>query len=312
MFNLRDEINNYLKYRETLGYSSNSHNYVYNGFAKYVDDLKLDTSILEIDKIMPWCNMRETEAPSGFSTRISTLRQLINYLYAKNLCDGLLPDDITPKFSRYLPYLFSDNELKSLFLIGDILANKPNHTFPDVIISVIYKVIYFCGLRPGEGRLLADSDVDLGNGLILIRKNKTHAERLIPMSADVTSLCRDYSKAKTKYGINSEYFFPSKSGAPYGKKWLQDNFIKLWHLACPEKKDVRVRVYDLRHRFATAVLMKWIEEGRDINNALPYLSTYMGHSKLSDTAYYIHLLPERLLKTRNIDWDHFESLIPEV
>ena len=312
MFNLREEIDNYLRYRETLGFDSKSHIYVYNDFAKFVDNLVFESSVLEIDKIMPWCVMRKTETPSGFSTRISRLRQLINYLYAKNLCDGILPSDLTPKFGRYTPYLFSDNELITMFMLGDIEASKPSRTLSDVIASVVYKVIYFCGLRPSEGRLLANSDVDLENGLILIRKNKAHAERLIPMSDDVTSLCRDYSKVKLQYGIDSDYFFPSKSGAPYSKGWLRDKFVKLWNLAYPEKKNVKVRVYDLRHRFATAVLMKWIDEGMDINNALPYLSTYMGHSKLSDTVYYIHLLPERLLNTQNVDWNHFESLIPEV
>ena len=68
----------------------------------------------------------------------------------------------------------------------------------------------------------------------------------------------------------------------------------------------------LRHRFATAVLMDWLERGEDLYTALPYLSAYMGHSDFRDTAYYIHLLPERLLKTSSIDWSRFSALIPEV
>ena len=73
-----------------------------------------------------------------------------------------------------------------------------------------------------------------------------------------------------------------------------------------------MRVYDLRHRFATAVLMKWIDRGEDLYTALPYLSAYMGHSDYKDTAYYIHLLPERLLKSSAVNWEHFQALIPEV
>jgi len=58
--------------------------------------------------------------------------------------------------------------------------------------------------------------------------------------------------------------------------------------------------------------MKWVEEDRDLYAWLPYLSTYMGHSEFSNTAYYIHLLPERLMKTSAIDWARFSDLIPEV
>jgi hypothetical protein len=38
----------------------------------------------------------------------------------------------------------------------------------------------------------------------------------------------------------------------------------------------------------------------------------MGHTNLSDTIYYIHLLPENLLKTSAIDWQRLQKLIPEV
>lgn len=55
--------------------------------------------------------------------------------------------------------------------------------------------------------------------------------------------------------------------------------------------EVRPRLYDLRHTFATHRLYQWVKEGKDINACLAYLSGYMGHSNLESTAYYIHLLP---------------------
>ena len=36
-------------------------------------------------------------------------------------------------------------------------------------------------------------------------------------------------------------------------------------------------------------MMKFIDEGEDLNNILPYMSSYMGHSSFEETAYYIHL-----------------------
>ena len=36
---------------------------------------------------------------------------------------------------------------------------------------------------------------------------------------------------------------------------------------------------------------------------LPYLRAYMGHEKFSDTAYYIHILPERLMVSPGVQWD---------
>lgn len=50
----------------------------------------------------------------------------------------------------------------------------------------------------------------------------------------------------------------------------------------------------------------------DLNTRLPYLSAYMGHTGFEDTAYYIHLLPEKLLSSTQINWEKFNAMIPEV
>ena len=69
------------------------------------------------------------------------------------------------------------------------------------------------------------------------------------------------------------------------------------------------RPYDLRHAFATRNLIRWIDNGLDINHLLPYLSTYMGHSELDSTFYYIHLLPERIRKSAGINWKQFADIL---
>lgn len=99
---------------------------------------------------------------------------------------------------------------------------------------------------------------------------------------------------------------------PYGHKWLTDTFLRLWDDSKSAGNVSRVRVYDLRHRWATAVFMKWLNEGADLYAMMPYLSAYMGHAGFKATLYYIHLLPENLLRSAAIDWDRFGSVIPEV
>ena len=43
-----------------------------------------------------------------------------------------------------------------------------------------------------------------------------------------------------------------------------------------------------------------------------YLQAYMGHDRLDETVYYVHLLPENLVQSAGIDWNAFDGLIPEV
>lgn len=56
------------------------------------------------------------------------------------------------------------------------------------------------------------------------------------------------------------------------------------------------------------MIRKWIRQGDDIAVMLPYLSTYMGHTSLEDTAYYVHLVPEHLEGGQLNQW----AFIPEV
>ena len=54
--------------------------------------------------------------------------------------------------------------------------------------------------------------------------------------------------------------------------------------------------------------MKWIDNGSDVMSLLPYLSTYMGHSEITSTLYYVHLLPERMRNSMGIDWKQFSCI----
>ena len=49
------------------------------------------------------------------------------------------------------------------------------------------------------------------------------------------------------------------------------------------------RTHDLRHTFAVNNLRSWFERGEDAGALLPVLQAYMGHSSISDTAYYLRL-----------------------
>jgi hypothetical protein len=56
----------------------------------------------------------------------------------------------------------------------------------------------------------------------------------------------------------------------------------------------QLRPHDLRHRFATTRLVTWYREGVDVQARLPLLATYLGHTRYSDTAYYITGTPDLL------------------
>lgn len=305
-------VEDMLVYKESLGRKRETYAAHLNGLAEFLDARALRNGMVSLcDDILPWCEKRPAESPSGLRRRLAAVREFTKYLYAMEACDGILPIGEFPSCARFVPYIFSDSELNGIFSAGLRKPVNPKDPFAKEIISVIYQLIYFCGLRPNEGRELRRDDFDPAANTLFIRHNKAGRERIIPMASDVGELICEYIEKRDRCQPFSPYLFPAPDGNPHTAKWLGRHFVSLWRDAFPHSS-ANVRVYDLRHRFATAVLMEWIDCGEDIFSAIPYLSAYMGHNDFSSTAYYVHLLPERLLKSSNIDWDRFNSLFPEV
>lgn len=308
--NLSKHVIGMLEYKESLGFSRNTYYYYIMDFCSYFEERGY--SEFTEDSVLPWCVMRPTESPEGFRRRITPMREFSKYLTAIGAADYVIPTSIFPVTHRKIPYIITDQEMINLFEECDKEPVSKQSPCRHLVIQVIFRLIYFCGLRPNEGRELMRSDFDEKSGTLFIRKNKARKERLIPVSEDVASMCREYLKTIQEIHPNSEYMFPSPNGKPYQRKWLSQTFKRLWYSSNPGSNAKGIRVYLLRHRFATAVFTKWLNEKEDLYAKMPYLSAYLGHANFKDTAYYIHLLPEKLLASYAVDWFRFGNLIPEV
>jgi integrase/recombinase XerD len=305
-------IEEMISFKISLGFERRTYEGFLNDFSRFCSKTYPTQEGLTEEIVRAWCVRRATESQSGFRRRIIVLREFGKYLNAIGIKTYVLPSNFAGGRTTFTPYIFSDEELSAIFAGTDELTPRYNSPYRHMIVPVLLRMIYLCGLRPNEGREIRSEDVNLGEGILFIRKNKAHRERYVPMSEDMCSLCKSYNEKLQYFAPESEYFFPTKEGTAYPAKWLTRQFLGIWKNVKQDKHQPRVRVYDLRHRFATAVMMKWLEEGADLYAKFPYLSTYMGHAHFSDTAYYIHLLPENLIHSASIDWATFSELIPEV
>jgi integrase len=50
----------------------------------------------------------------------------------------------------------------------------------------------------------------------------------------------------------------------------------------------------MRHTFATKRLMEWYRTGSDVSLQMPKLTSYLGHSSVACTYWYIEAVPELL------------------
>lgn len=314
-FNSRFAVNikDFIRYKEALGYSQSSYFKFLTQFDRFcLSTFPKETSLTK-ELLTRWACLRPNEKENGLKRRMVALREFGKYLNTIGIEAYVIPSEMIGAFKIFFPYLFTDEELAAFFAAADNMPPHKLSPYRHLIVPVIFRLLYCCGLRPGEVRLIRCEDINLATGTIYIRDTKIHKERTVVMAPDMLSLCKKYDAKMSTVQKNRNYFFPHPDGTTYCTTWVQKQFWKCWKNAGIHFRGTTApRVYDFRHNYATRILMKWVEEGRDLYTWLPYLSAYMGHSDFSSTAYYIHLLPERLVKASTIEWHRFSDLIPGV
>jgi integrase len=307
-------IDGFLEQKRKLGFPYEVSAYYLVCFDKHCAELFPLENTLTKEMAFSWAVRKETESNNSFRNRMMPIRELARYMLRLGVSAYIIPEKLTNKDPRYIPHIFSSDELKKFFDILDRIPQRKISPARHLVIPIIFRVLYCCGLRPAEARKLRVEHVDLTNGRIMIVESKGHKDRIVMLADDILALCRQYNEKMQIIMPGREAFFPNEKGQAYSKIWFSFVFRKYWNeTGFPQFGANPPRVYDFRHTFATHRLHQWMLEGKNLSACLPYLSAYLGHVLLSDTAYYIHLIPSFFKESPEIVGFHkCERLLPEV
>lgn len=240
-----------------------------------------------------WNEKDINETPRNHYYRATEIRRFMQYLEKAGI-DAYVDRDIRRVQSSFVPYIFSHSEIVRLFAAADGLPYTPISPQRVYVMSLLFRMLYGCGLRISEALNLVMADVDLDQGILYIRNSKFGKERLVPMSESLTFRCFQYVSNVGKHRKDEAAFFQT----PCGGHYASGTILYAWRqtLYCAGisygGKGKGPRIHDLRHTFAVHCLQKWVEAGEDLNAKLPYLSAYMGHAGLYSTQQYLRLTAE--------------------
>lgn len=305
---LANDIEDYITLKCSLGYSATTYSGSLQRFDRYCIETHPDAHIVTKQIVEPWLEKRPSENTNGHIRRMIAINGFLVFLKTRHPETYMIPEGVIGQYKPFVPYLYSDEEMDSFFLAADTIPIHPEATNRELICPVIFRMLYCCGLRPQEPLKIKCTDIDYQAGTLYIADSKVHKDRIVSMSDDLRDLCVKYNDIMNSHMPGREFFFQRPDGKPYNALWLQRTFRACIRHSGLTFNGQHPRVYDWRHNFATRVIRKWLQEGIDIASNLPCLSTYMGHTSLEDTAYYIHLVPEHLEEHHMNEW----SCIPEV
>ena len=233
---------------------------------------------------------------SSVARRLSAMRHLFRFL----LNERIRSDDPAailsgPKRGRGLPKVLSIADVDRMLTRAKELTQEaeasPLQRLRAMRLYCLLEVLYATGLRVSELVALPRSAARSDARMIVVR-GKGNKERLVPLNEASRQAMADYLAAM-------EALKPEKRKSPAASKWLFPSFGESGHLTRQHfARDLKelaasaglsprlVSPHVLRHAFASHLL----HNGADLR----IVQTLLGHTDISTTQIYTHVVEERL------------------
>ncbi|MFT6076872.1 MAG: integrase/recombinase XerD [Myxococcota bacterium] len=287
-----------------------------NTISSYQNDLKLflrflpqnNNSLLQVDEDIFKSYLRDLHKleikSSSLNRKISTLKSFFKFLEL----EGIKKDNPTInidqiKNNQKLPKYLTEKEV---FALLDYAQKDKSHF--GIRLSCMMEILYAAGLRATEllslpisaiGKNFADGQITFKNYLIV--NGKGNKERIAPLNKTSLKILTNYLKAREQMGHgNSKWLFCGKIrinkninqlrspqkllDAHLTRQRFNQMLKELAHDSGVDEKKVSPHV--IRHSFASHLLNQGVD--------LRILQELLGHSDISTTQIYTHILDSKL------------------
>lgn len=297
---LAPQLNDYLAYRENLGYStrlSRAHLLVLD---RYLKKTNADWQSLQPFFFLEMRANLDME-PRGVNQVFSSVRVFFNFLLRREYVKENPLQDIPPlKENSIIPFVFSPTQIDQLLqAVSKRVGRSEKRFLMDLTIYLAIVLLARCGMRISEPLKLMKNHYRKDDGTLYIEKTKFKKQRLIPVPKSVMTEIENYlSVRKTLNPRDSNpYLLMGKNQDPLKGASIRYIFHQiLKEMGLDQRRRIIGQVnfsqptpHSLRHSFAVNTLITIREQGKSPQHALPVLAAYMGHSEYKYTSVYLRV-----------------------
>jgi integrase/recombinase XerD len=295
MSGLERALDEYLALRRALGFELRRTEWALRRFVDFAE--REGAHRVTTDLALRWATLPAHVQESERSVRLGTVRRFAEYLRTTDPRTEVPPVDLLPsKVRRPQPYIYSDDEILRLIRAARALPSPTG--LRAWTYATLLGLLAVTGLRHSEALALDRGDVDLDAGVLTVRRGKCRKARLVPVHTTTCEQLERYARRRDRVHRTprSDAFLVSERGLRLVQATVQHTFVVLSRqigLRAPARSHGHgPRIHDLRHRLAVTTLMRWYQAGVVVDAKLPVLATYLGHTKVSDTYWYLSAVPE--------------------
>jgi len=255
-----------------------------NDFESFAIRRGKDLTIVSAKDIQAYLKLLDDSGlmASTQARRLSAIRQLFSYLLGEDIRrdDPSLNID-SPRAGRRLPKYLTVAEVDSLLAAAE--GDTPEKRR---LLSLLH-LLYATGLRASELVSLPYPALREQDRFLIVR-GKGNKERLVPVNQTSKQALERYLEVRDVFcpdGEHSKWLYPSRGGQGFLTRQRLGQLLK--SLAIEAGIDpAKVSPHVMRHAFASHLLAN----GADLRS----LQKMLGHSDISTTQIYTHVLQERL------------------
>ena len=293
MTSLRKGVSEYLELRRSLGFRLKKDELYLGDFAGFIE--RRHATHITAKLAVQWARQPASTDANYLAGRLRAVRSFARYRILSDPRTEIPATDLLPRRrSAFRPHIFSAEEIRRI-LAASLRQWGGATRFYCLGRYTIYGLISVTGMRVGEVLSLDLEDVDLDLGVITIRNAKFGKSRLVPVHETTRIALQRYRAERDAFlaGRIVKAFFTSTHGRRVGHTALDRAFRRLTkRLGMRGASDATgPRLHDLRHSMAVEVLRRCYTAGADPERRLPALSTYLGHTHLTYTYWYLHQNP---------------------
>jgi integrase len=289
-----EQVQEYLEFKRSCGYQLEAPGKELMLFARYAA-LVGHKGPLTTELVVRWAKLPQDADPRYWASRYDIVRRFAEYRFLFDPATEIPPKGLLgPSKRRLSPHIYSDGEMVVLLQAASQLA--PTDGLHPRTYVTLFGLLISTGLRISEALNLSRQDADLETGVLTIKETKFRKSRLVPVHPSTLQALRRYSKFRDSYlsSAKSKMFFLAEKGTPLNYRGVLYVFLKLRRKLGWQEADNKPRIHDFRHTFAVRRLLKWYEEGANLDQKILALSTYLGHAQVTDTYWYLSAVPELL------------------
>lgn len=287
---LMQEVDRYLTVRRAAGFKLKKVEKVLRNFARFSDSE--GKAHICTETTLAWAAKGSSPAQRAF--RLKMVVHFAHYVRSEDERHELPPDDVFGGYQirRRTPFIFTDEDVN--LLVGEASRLGPPGSLRPLTYSTLFALLAVTGMRISEALALRLEDVSTDG--LLIRKTKFGKNRLVPLHKSAMAGLEKYLTRRSQVAGGDDHVFVSLWGRGLSYSAAQERFQALVYALNLHTRpgQPHPRLHDLRHSFATRALQA-CPEGRDaIARHTVALSTYLGHSDIRSTYWYLEATPELL------------------